>query len=84
MIIIKAYQPGDFVTIKSNLRGSANKGDIYTILSVTLELTESDKPLGPTQISQILTIAAIDENGDDLGLEPYRINSDLYDIVELS
>lgn len=84
MITVKVYQPGDFVAIQSNLRGSSKTGNTYRIVSVELELRESDKPLGPTQITQILTISAVDENGDDLDFMPHRINSDMYDIVELS
>lgn len=83
MIDIKAYQPGTICTISGIKDESGDQHKTWAILSTTIELVESDNLLRSHEMTQFLTILAVDGNGNDLGSSPIRINSDMYDIVEV-
>lgn len=80
MIDIKAYQPGSVVCIKG-IPGETH--ETWAIVSIEIYLVESGNPLKSHDMAQLLTIVAIDENGDDLGKETIKVNVDMYDIKEI-
>lgn len=77
MITINTYLPGTNVDI-SGIPGEPHQ--TWAILAVSIELTESGNTYA---MVQMLTLLAVDDNGEDVGKEPVRINSDMYDIREI-
>jgi len=70
VIDVKAYRPGAYVTVN---------GQAYYILSVRIELAESGMSY---EMVQLLTLLAVDAEGNDLGKDSISVNIDMYDIVE--
>lgn len=77
MIQVNAYRPGTYVRI-SGIPGESHK--LWYILSTHIELLERDMSYDMTQN---ITILAVDDNAEDIGKEPITLMSDNYDIVEL-
>lgn len=71
---VELYIPGQIVRIK-HITGETH--EIWDVLRNTVIWEDGNEPV------QMLTLLAIDDEGEDLGKEPITVNSDMYEIMDV-